>query len=315
MTRNQSIYGLVLLALGFENKYKPLEIVTYNPTVPEGGPQTPENSARNEAIPTAPGRRQNHQAETLRAPVVEFPSLDDGKRIIYQTVASLISSLKKVITQQTNIIKLARAEIHEIKTDNPQNQLINDQHNPMTPERTELRPNQYCTAKAADNNGNNKDNFTRSLPTDAANKHIKIALSITEPTKEVQVVGISTTKTGYVIRFRDAQSAETARNNTEWLEELGNETKLEKKKGIEKIMEENDLAEKGFEIDDIAWLKKKDRPLGKSASMGIWLNTPEAAELIISNGLLVRQRYIGSVELYKVELKRYHHCQKFGHLA
>ncbi|EED16645.1 conserved hypothetical protein [Talaromyces stipitatus ATCC 10500] len=58
-------------------------------------------------------------------------------------------------------------------------------------------------------------------------------------------------------------------------------------------MEENDLAEKGFEIEDIAWLKKKDRPLGKAASMGIWLNTPEAAESIINNGLLVGQRYIG----------------------
>jgi hypothetical protein len=89
----------------------------------------------------------------------------------------------------------------------------------------------------------------------------------------------------------------------------------EKKEGIEKIMEENDLAEKGFEIEDIAWLKKKDRPLGKSATMGIWLNTPEAAELIINNGLLVGQRYIGSVEPYKVELKRCYHCQKFGHLT
>ncbi|EED11875.1 hypothetical protein TSTA_110550, partial [Talaromyces stipitatus ATCC 10500] len=87
------------------------------------------------------------------------------------------------------------------------------------------------------------------------------------------------------------------------------------KEGIEKIMEENDLAEKGFEIKDIVWLKKKDSPLGKSASIGIWLNTPEAAESIISNSLLVRQRYIGSVEPYKVELKRCYCCQKFSHLA
>lgn len=142
--------------------------------------------------------------------------------------------------------------------------------------------------------------------------------------------------TGYVIRFRDAQSAEMARNDTTWLGELGNETKLvkprfgivvhrvptedftldrEKKEGIEKIMEENDLAEKGFEIEDIAWLKKKDRPQGRSASMGIWLNTPEAAESIINNGLLVGQRYIGSVEPYRVERKRCYHCQRFGHLA
>jgi hypothetical protein len=187
-----------------------------------------------------------------------------------------------------------------------------------------------------DDNRNNDDNFTRFLPTDTANKHIRTALSNTELTKDVQVVGVGTTKTGYVIRFRDAQWAETAQENPAWLEELGNDTKLvkprfgivvhrvptedfdldrEKKEGIIKITEENDLAEKGFEVEDIAWLKKKDRPLGRSASLGIWFNTPEAAESIINHGFLVGQRYIGSVEPYKVELKRCYHCQKFGHLA
>lgn len=156
-----------------------------------------------------------------------------------------------------------------------------------------------------------------------------MALSNAEPTKDVQVAGVATTKTGYVIRFRDAQSAETAWENIAWLEELGNDTKLvkprfgivvhrvltedfdldwEKKEGIAKIVEENDLTEKGFEIEDIVWLKKKDRPLGKSASLGIWLNTPKAVESIINNGLLVGQRYISSVESYRVELKRCHHC-------
>ena len=76
-----------------------------------------------------------------------------------------------------------------------------------------------------------------------------------------------------------------------------------KTQGIWKILEENDLMEKGFEIEDIAWLKKKDRPLGRSALMGIWLNTLEAAESIIDNGLLVGQRYIRSVEPYRVKLK------------
>ncbi|EED11835.1 hypothetical protein TSTA_110150 [Talaromyces stipitatus ATCC 10500] len=162
--------------------------------VPEGGPQTPENSARNEAILRAPGRRQNLQAETLRTLVVEFSPLDDGKRILYQMVAKLINGLNTAIIQQTNTIDTARPE-------------------------------------TADNNGNNKDNFTRFLPTDTANKHIRMALSTTKPIKDVQ------------------------------------------------------------------------------------LNTPEAAESIISNGLLVGQRYIGSVEPYKVELKRCYCCQKFGHLA
>lgn len=169
-----------------------------------------------------------------------------------------------------------------------------------------------------------------------ANTKIQSVLLSTDTTKDTQVAGIGTTKTGYMIRFRDAQSAEMAWNDTTWLGELGNKTKLvkpwfgiivhhvptedftldrEKKEGIEKIMEENNLAKKGFEIKDIAWLKKKDRPQGRSAFMGIWLNTPEAAESIINNGLLVGQRYIGSVESYRVEQKQCYHCQRFGHLA
>jgi predicted RecB family endonuclease len=85
--------------------------------IAEGGPQTPENSARDEAIPTVLGRRRNPQAETLQAPVIEFPSLDDGKRITNQMIASLVISLRKAVTQQTSIIKAARAEIQEIKTE------------------------------------------------------------------------------------------------------------------------------------------------------------------------------------------------------
>lgn len=175
------------------------------------------------------------------------------------------------------------------------------------------------------------DRFSRALPTEAANSHIRTALLNAETTKEVQVAGIGTTKTGYVIRFRDTQSAETARNSTEWLEELGNNTKVvkprfgivvhrvptedfelegNKKQGIEKIMAENDLHDKKFRVEDIAWLKKRDMPLGKSASMGVWLDSPEAAEWIIDNGLLVGKRFIGSVEPYRVEKKRCRRNQK-----
>lgn len=88
-----------------------------------------------------------------------------------------------------------------------------------------------------------------------------------------------------------------------------------KKWGIKQIMMENDLCEKGFQVEDIAWLKKRDTPMGKSAIMGIWLDLPEAAEWIITNGLLVGQRYIGSVEPYRVEKKRCRRCQGLGHLA
>jgi hypothetical protein len=115
--------------------------------------------------------------------------------------------------------------------------------------------------------------FTRYLPTDSANTYIRNALLNADATKDVQVAGVGTTKTGYVIRFKDHQSAETARTNTEWLEELGNGTKLIKprfgvvvhrvptvdfsipgneKDGIARIMEENDLAAKGYRVDEIS---------------------------------------------------------------
>jgi hypothetical protein len=55
---------------------------------------------------------------------------------------------------------------------------------------------------------------------------------------------------------------------------------------IDKIMEENDLAAKGYQIDDIAWLKNKEKLLGMSASLGIWFDTPEAAEWLTNNGMV-----------------------------
>ena len=97
--------------------------------------------------------------------------------------------------------------------------------------------------------------------------HIRTALLSAPATQDAQVAGIGTTKTGYVIRFKNQASAEAARNNTEWLNELGNNTKLVKPRfgvvvhrtptedfdlentsteAIGKIIEENDLAEQGF---------------------------------------------------------------------
>ena len=97
------------------------------------------------------------------------------------------------------------------------------------------------------------------------------------------MAGIGTTKRVYLIRFKDSGSAEAARNNTEWLNELGNNTKLVKPRfgivvhrtptenfdlenansqAIQTIMEENDLAEQGFQIEELAWLKRKDKVLG-----------------------------------------------------
>ena len=156
------------------------------------------------------------------------------------------------------------------------------------------------------------------------------------PTQDAQVAGVGTTKTGYVIRFKDLESAEVARNNTEWLNELGNSTKLVKPRfgvvvhrtptedldlenanaqAIEKIMEDNDLVEQAFRIEEVAWLKRKDKVLGKFASLGIWFDSAEGAEYILNKGLLVGQRHIGSVERREIKKKRCFRCQRFGHLA
>jgi hypothetical protein len=77
-----------------------------------------------------------------------------------------------------------------------------------------------------------------------------------------------------------------------------------KKSHIHMIMEEKDVTAKGYRIDDIAWLKSKDK-----------LDTAEAAEWVINNGLVFRQRYIDSIVQYQVKEKRCHRCQKMGHLA
>jgi hypothetical protein len=80
----------------------------------------------------------------------------------------------------------------------------------------------------ADNYNSNGNTFGRYLPTDAANAHIRTALLNCPSTQDSQVAGIGTTKTGYVVRFKDPESTEAARTNAEWLNDLGNNTKLVK---------------------------------------------------------------------------------------
>lgn len=107
---------------------------------PEEGPRTPENSARDEAIPAFQadrrGRRKNTQADPSQIPVAEFLSLEDGKRISYSMIASLIGNLNKVIAQQTGTIQSARAEIREIKTEQ---QALKEQNTQLQGEIQALR--------------------------------------------------------------------------------------------------------------------------------------------------------------------------------
>jgi hypothetical protein len=55
-----------------------------------------------------------------------------------------------------------------------------------------------------------------------------MALRHTASTQDAQVAGIGIIKTSYIIQFQDHELVEAARNNTEWLNELGNSTKLVK---------------------------------------------------------------------------------------
>jgi hypothetical protein len=303
-------------------------------------------------------------------------SEDNNGRVTTKEVRQLINSLKEIISHQTTVIESTKAEILEVKHDQnvlrDQNEKLHDEIRALREQieaLTPAAPTRSWAAVAAngsdnptqlshqspekerncvristqrslvdlrDNNNTDGNTFCRYLPTEAANTHIRTALLNTPSTQDAQVAGIGTTKTGYIIRFKDTESAEVARNNTEWLSELGNNTKLVKPRfgvvvhrtptedfdlenattpAIEKIMEENDLAERGFRIEELAWLKRKDKVLGKFASLGIWFDSAEGADYVLNNGLLVGQRQIGSVERREIKKKRCFRCQRFGHLA
>jgi hypothetical protein len=155
-------------------------------------------------------------------------------------------------------------------------------------------------------------------------------------TQDAQVAGIGTTKTGYIIRFKNTESAEMARSNTEWLHKLGNNTRLVKPRfgvvvhrtpteefdietgaaqAAEKIIADNDLADHSFHIEELAWMKAKDKALGKFASLGIWFDSQEGVDYMLRKGFLVSGQLITSVERREIKKKRCFRCQRFGHLA
>jgi len=82
----------------------------------------------------------------------------------------------------------------------------------------------------------------------------------------------------------------------------------QKEQVVHKIMEGDDWRDKGFAVDDIAWLEHSDKALGITASLRIWFDTAEAAEHAKMNGIVCDQRYIGSIKLYEVKKKRCHRC-------
>jgi hypothetical protein len=320
--------------------------------------------------------RNCNETTTIAYSNPEFGGSEDNNgRVTTKEVRQLINSLKEIINNQTTLIESTKAELQEVKHDQnvlqEQNNKLHEELQALraqiearppapsptwaavaannasdTPQPAHQRPEkqrncvristQRTLVDPRDNESSDDNTFGRYLPTETANSHIRTALLNAPPTQDAQVAGIGTTKTGYVIRFKDTESAEAARNNIEWLNELGNNTKLVKPRfgvvvhrtptedfdlenanseAIEKIMEENDLARRGYQVEEVAWLKRKDKILGKFASLGIWLDSAEGAEFILNDGLLVGERYIGSVERREIKKKRCFRCQRFGHLA
>jgi ribosomal protein S10 len=296
------------------------------------------------------------------------PSLDD--------LFTVIASLRDTINQQSGIIDKLRVDVKAIQNQNSalsedvkslQAQL-KERPAPTGAGRTwaaiveggqadttttkPTAPNPHPTASSAkesacvristreqtpqESETSEAHTFRRYMRTEIAHEKISKALNGSEKTKDIQIAGVATTKTGYIVRFRDEQSAKIARNDSKWLTELGHNTKLvtprfgvvvhrvpthqvDDKEGkgqsIDRITEENDLLAKGFPVRDIAWLKSKEKPWGRSASLGMWFDTAEAAKWTIDNGLVFGQRYIGSIEAYQLKKKRCHRCQRPGHLA
>jgi hypothetical protein len=183
-------------------------------------------------------------------------------------VWKLISSLKDVIRRQTATIADTQNEPQEIKHNQnvlqEQNEKLHDElkalrtqieatppvaatrswaavaaeggngTHPVNPQRPEQDQNcvristQRTFVDPRDSINIDENAFGRYLPINTANTHIRTALQSDTATEGVQVAGVGTTKTGYIIRFKTTESAEAARNNTNWLQTLGNNTKLVK---------------------------------------------------------------------------------------
>jgi hypothetical protein len=175
-------------------------------------------------------------------------------RVTTREVWKLIDELKDIIHRQTTLIESTKGELQDVKRGQnvlqEQNQKLHEEVKALRAQldRPPPAPSARSWAAVAASAGNvnpqpssqrpDKDHncvristqesptdapgtegiangFGRYMPIPAANDRIRTALLNDPSTQDVQVAGIGTTKTGYVIRFKDSTSAETARKNHE----------------------------------------------------------------------------------------------------
>jgi hypothetical protein len=213
------------------------------------------------------------EQETLETQNTE---LQDEVRMLRGQVSALSASLSSTQSWTSVASNANTAQATSQTLENPQRPTS------RPPIQKELSRVRISTARQEDNMIEG-DCFTRYLSTEAAKRRIQDALRQSETTKEIKVVGVGTTETGYVIRFRDEHKAEKVKANPEWLQQLGNSIKLvkprfkvvtrrfpiegihledDKQQVIDKIMEDNDKPSRNFKIDDVRWLKAEDKAVG-----------------------------------------------------
>ncbi|OQE69718.1 hypothetical protein PENNAL_c0129G05440 [Penicillium nalgiovense] len=257
-------------------------------------------------------RVESEQTHAAPEPVELTNTGTSTGRVTTREIWQIIVYLQHTIEEQTTLIRATGTELREVKDNQNELQTQNEKlqeeiaalrstDNPQPREtRRQTDKDKNCIristqrsvteALGADNNG---DAFGRYLPTPAANAHIRTALSKTLSTQDAQVAGIGTTKTGYLTELGNDTRLVKPRFGVavHYIPTFGLDLENRKTEAIEKIANENDLTDRGFRIEDIAWLKKRDKELGTFASIGIWFDLLEAAEWMLDNGLLIDQRH------------------------
>jgi regulator of replication initiation timing len=171
----------------------------------------------------------HHQTATIAATQQELQKIKHNQNVLREQNEKLHDEMKALRTQiETNSPATATKNWAAVAAEGGNSASL---VNPQRPERDQdcVRINTQRTFVDPRDNDNSEGNtFGRYLSIDAANSHIRTTLQSDTATQDAQLAGIGTTKTGYIIRFKNTESAEMARTNTEWLHKLGNNTRLMK---------------------------------------------------------------------------------------
>ncbi|KAJ5334750.1 reverse transcriptase [Penicillium brevicompactum] len=171
------------------------------------------SSRRSSPRKRRPPRHSNEFTSTPRSNP-EFASNGESTgRVTTKEARQLIDDLKDIIHHQTTLIQANKGQGAAVATggNSTTAQPVHQRHE--KDENCVRIYTQRSLVDPRDKNYSDGNTLGRYIPTDSANNHICTALMNSPPTQDAQVAGIGTTKTGYVIRFKDTESAQLARTN------------------------------------------------------------------------------------------------------